>query len=91
MGRAEKEIANNHLQRKRALYKLLGAEGRDGLSLGQPLLTAPGVKTCATVLDVEVFSPDSGLSVATTGPKWDRVWGSVCSICSKSIPKRTQK
>lgn len=69
MGRAEKGIANNHLQIKRALCKLPGAEGGDSLSLGQPLLTAPDVKPCRTVLDVQVFSPDSGVSVATTIPK----------------------
>lgn len=52
------------------------------MSLGQPLLTAPGVKPCGTVLDVQVFSPDS-VPVAATVPKWDRVWGSVCSICAE--------
>lgn len=81
MGRAEKEIANNHLQIKRTLYKLPGAEGGDGLSLGQPLLTVPDMKPCRTFLDIQVFSPASGVSVATAVPKWDRVLGSVCSIC----------
>lgn len=76
MGRAEKEIGNNHLQIKRALYKLPGAEKGDSFPLGQPLLTAPGLKPYGTVLDV--FSPDSGVRVATTVPKWDTVQGSVC-------------
>lgn len=85
--RAEKEIANNHLQIKRALYKLPGAEGGDGLSLGQPLLTAPGVKPRGTVLDVQVFSPDCGASVATTVPRWDQGGDQFAVSAQKSIPK----
>lgn len=57
------------------------------MSLGQPFLTVPGVKPCGTVLDVEVFSPDSGGSVAATVPKWDRVWDQFTVSAQKSIPK----
>lgn len=84
MGRAEKEIANNHLRVNRMLYKYLGqsqSKGEDSFSLGQAVVTTSHAKPHGTALAVQLFSTNFGISVATAAAKWYRMWGSICSLC----------
>lgn len=78
VGSTEKEIANNHLQVSRTLYKLPGTEpGQRGkaASLSAQLLMQNLMELgCSGVL------PGFGISVATTVDKWYRVRGSICSL-----------
>lgn len=59
------------------------------MSLGQPLLTAAGVKPCAAVLAVEVLSPGSGVSVLPQDPGGTGRGDQFAVSAQKSIPGRT--